>query len=89
MSASDACMQAQADLIQLPVLRPKMLETTALGAAIAAGIGAGIWTGTDDRKLESVNESGMEVFEPKSSKEDAEALFEKWEKAVEACKLFI
>jgi glycerol kinase len=88
MSASDACMQAQADIIQLPVLRPRMLETTALGAAIAAGIGAGIWTGIDDHRLESVNESGMEVFEPKLEKKDADGLFEKWEKAVEACKVF-
>jgi glycerol kinase len=88
MSASDACMQAQADIIQLPVLRPKMLETTALGAAIAAGIGAGIWKGVDDPKLESVNESGMEVFEPKMESKDADGLFERWEKAVEACKVF-
>lgn len=53
MTNSDLCMQTQADLINIPVERPKMLETTALGAAIAAGFAIGVWETFDELKSKS------------------------------------
>ena len=64
----------------MPVDRPKMRETTALGAAIAAGLAAKVWKGLDE--LRDVNSVDGTVFEPKISKEDSRKLFERWEKAV-------
>lgn len=52
MSNSDQCMQIQADVLGIPVIRPDMRETTALGAAYAAGFAAGIWKSLDDIKKE-------------------------------------
>lgn len=63
LSNSDLCMQTQADLSGIPVDRPAMRETTALGAAIAAGLATGVWAGLDDLRL--VNAIGRTVFEPK------------------------
>lgn len=50
MSNSDQCMQIQADVLGIPVIRPSMRDTTALGAAYAAGYAAGIWKSIDDIK---------------------------------------
>ena len=47
-SANDLLMQLQADQLGVPVRRPKVLETTALGAAFLAGLGAGVWESTDE-----------------------------------------
>jgi glycerol kinase len=41
-------MQFQADILDVPVVRPKVIETTALGAAYAAGLATGFWSGTDE-----------------------------------------
>jgi glycerol kinase len=50
MSNSELCMQTQCDLISIPVDRPKMRETTALGAAFAAGLACGLWKDFDELK---------------------------------------
>jgi glycerol kinase len=50
MSNSELCMQTQCDLISIPVDRPKMRETTALGAAFAAGLAVGLWKDFDELK---------------------------------------
>ncbi|HEU0130175.1 MAG TPA: glycerol kinase GlpK [Mycobacteriales bacterium] len=47
-SANDLLMQLQADQLGVPVRRPRVLETTALGAAFLAGLGAGVWSSTDE-----------------------------------------
>ncbi|HWK84456.1 MAG TPA: glycerol kinase GlpK, partial [Caldimonas sp.] len=47
-SANDLLMQFQADLLGIPVLRPKVIETTALGAAYLAGLSSGVYAGTDE-----------------------------------------
>jgi glycerol kinase len=47
-SVNDLLMQFQADLLGIPVLRPKVVETTALGAAYLAGLSCGVWSGTDE-----------------------------------------
>lgn len=84
MCNSDLTMQTQADLISIPVRRPAMRETTALGAAIAAGLAVGVWESIDELKV--VNQEGVTSFKPAISQEDAEARFARWEKAVEMSK---
>ncbi|MEN8181494.1 MAG: glycerol kinase GlpK, partial [Myxococcota bacterium] len=60
---NDFLMQFQADLLGLPVLRPKVLEVTALGAAALAGLAVGFWH--DRSELESVTREGGTRFEPR------------------------
>lgn len=84
MSNSDLCMQTQADIIGIEVDRPVMRETTALGAAIAAGFAVGIWQEFDE--LEELNKEDRTIFKPKIDKKAREGLFKKWEQAVEMSK---
>ena len=46
----DLLMQFQADILEVPVIRPRVTETTALGAAYAAGLASGLWSGLQDLK---------------------------------------
>jgi glycerol kinase len=48
MTANDLLMQFQADVLGVPVIRPEMTETTALGAAYAAGLAVGFWADQDE-----------------------------------------
>jgi len=77
-------MQTQSDIIGIPVSRPGMRETTALGAAIAAGLAAGVWESFED--LKNVNVEGRNIFKPQTSEEKASKQFERWEKAVQMSK---
>jgi glycerol kinase len=61
-----------------------MRETTALGAAIAAGLAVGVWKSFDD--LATVNTKGKTVFEPKMQKQESQKMFARWQKAVEMSK---
>ncbi|KAH9240529.1 hypothetical protein K456DRAFT_1769422 [Colletotrichum gloeosporioides 23] len=81
LSNSDLCMQAQADISGIRVDRPAMRETTALGAAIAAGLALGVWNELDD--LKNVNQTGRKVFTPSAEREKNLKMFKKWEQAVE------
>ena len=81
LSNSDLCMQTQADISGIQVDRPRMRETTALGAAIAAGLATGVWRELDD--LKEVNRNGRKIFKPQIKREAADKLFRKWEQAVE------
>jgi glycerol kinase len=74
-------IQTQADLISIPVYRPKMRETTALGAAIAAGLAVGMWR--NFAELRDINRAGGAVFEPQVRREESAAKFGEWEKAVQ------
>lgn len=84
LSNSDLCMQTQADICGIPVDRPRMRETTALGAAIAAGLATGVWRELAD--LKEVNQAGRTVFKPAIDRAKAEKMFKKWEQAVEMSK---
>ncbi|OCT48592.1 putative glycerol kinase 3 [Cladophialophora carrionii] len=84
MSNSDLCMQTQADIIQIPVDRPKMRETTALGAAIAAGFAVKVWSSFDE--LKEINSEGRYFFKPQISKQRSDKLYKKWSQAVEMCR---
>lgn len=71
--------QFQADILGIDVVRPKLIETTSLGAAYLAGIGVGFWKNTDEvKKYWSVER----IFSPQMSKEMAQALYKGWHEAV-------
>jgi glycerol kinase len=74
-------MQFQADVLGVPVLRPPMLEVTALGAAGLAGLAVGFWR--DASELEAVTSEGMRVFEPRLADAERDALYAGWRRAVE------
>ncbi|EPS40402.1 hypothetical protein H072_5781 [Dactylellina haptotyla CBS 200.50] len=80
MSNSDECMQMQSDIIGIDVDRPAMRETTALGAAIAAGFGARIWSSFSD--LGGVNARNHKRFTTKTTKAQQTSQFRRWERAV-------
>lgn len=84
MSNSALCMQTQADLVRIPVIRPKMSETTALGAAIAAGFATGVWKSFDE--LKEVNTKGQTVFEPQMDEASSKKMFGRWGRAVKMSK---
>ncbi len=79
-SANDFLMEFQADILSKTVIRPVCVETTALGAALLAGIGAGVWNSFDELKKLTVNDK---VFEPKMSEEYINKLISGWKKAIE------
>ncbi len=79
-SVSDIMMQIQADMIRTNVNRPKMVETTAIGAAYLAGLATGFWESTDEiAKIREVDK----VFEPKMDMEKREKRYRGWLRAVE------
>jgi glycerol kinase len=83
---NDMLMQFQADLLGVPVVRPQVTETTALGAAWLAGLAVGFWQSREeiagqwrvDRR-----------FEPMMARERSEALLATWGRAVEAAKAWV
>src|SRR5579862_1457784 len=78
-TANNLLMQFQADLLGVPVVRPKVLETTALGAAYLAGLAVGYWR---DPAEVSANWKADRRFEPAMSRDQAQALTAEWKKAV-------
>jgi glycerol kinase len=74
-------MQTQADLLGVPVVRPRMIETTALGAAFLAGLAAGVWKGRDE--LRRVWRTDRR-FLPRMKPTDREAMLARWRAAVQA-----
>ncbi|EAU35727.1 glycerol kinase 2 [Aspergillus terreus NIH2624] len=81
MSNSDICMQTQADIIQIPVERPAMHETTALGAAIAAGFAIDVWK--EFSELKDMNRANRTTFKPNISPAQSRKLYNRWSKAVQ------
>lgn len=79
MAANGLLLQFQADILGIPVVRPKVLETTALGVAYAAGVGAGVW-----ESMAEVESNWQEDvrFEPSISQDEREERFRVWKKAV-------
>ncbi|RCI03676.1 Glycerol kinase [Rhizopus stolonifer] len=80
MSDSDECMQIQSDVLNIEVVRPEMRETTALGAAIAAGLATGIWESLDS--LNDVNVEGQSIFKPRISNEEKNRMYAGWKEAI-------
>lgn len=77
-SANDFLMQFQADILHVEVERPKVIESTALGAAFLAGLASGIWTLEDIRALRGIDRT----FVPKMDDEKRERLYARWQKAL-------
>ena len=79
-SVSDIMMQIQSDMIRTNVNRPKMVETTAIGAAYLAGLAVGFWKDTDE--IEKIREVDR-IFEPQMDIEKREKRYRGWLRAVE------
>ena len=79
MIANELLMQFQADILGVPVVRPKVAETTALGAAYAAGIAVGFWQGEQD-VIDNWAEDKR--WEPSMDEAEREKTYRNWKKAV-------
>jgi glycerol kinase len=79
-SANDWLMQFQADVLGVPVERPAQVETTAVGAALLAGLGLGVWANVE----QFTRARGFTVFEPRCTDVRREALLRGWRRAVGA-----
>ncbi|MFC0109980.1 glycerol kinase GlpK [Kibdelosporangium aridum] len=79
MVANELLMQFQADILNVPVIRPVVAETTALGAAYAAGLAVGFWSGEDDIRN---NWAQDKQWEPALDEAKRESLYAEWKKAV-------
>jgi glycerol kinase len=78
-AVNDALLQYQADIMQLPVVRPQVTETTALGAAYLAGMATGVWKG---REAIAGHWKVDRRFEPQMSGDEAAAIRARWNDAV-------
>lgn len=81
-SANNYLMQFQSDISNVKVDRPKMIEVTAFGAALLAGIKAGVWTKNDIPKIREIDT----IFSPKMDKETRKLNYKGWKKAVKRTK---
>ncbi|HTZ50372.1 MAG TPA: FGGY-family carbohydrate kinase, partial [Spirochaetia bacterium] len=84
-SVNGFLMQFQADILGAPLVRPRSSETTALGAASAAGLAAGVWR---DRAELSRMWQADTIFEPRMDAASRSALMEGWKAAVAAARQF-
>ncbi len=82
-AVNDLLMQFQADLLGVPVVRPRVTETTALGAAYLAGLATGFWANPEALRAERV---GDVRFEPRMSATERAERRARWKKAVERAK---
>jgi glycerol kinase len=80
MVVNDALMQFQSDILDVPVVRPKVIETTALGAAYAAGLAVGYWQDPDDLRR---NFSVARTWQPSMASDTRAGLTAGWHKAIE------
>ena len=79
MVVNETLMQFQADILGVPVIRPVVAETTALGAAYAAGLAVGYWDGEDDLRA---NWAEDKRWEPSMEDSQRERIYGQWKKAV-------
>ncbi len=80
MVLNNTLMQFQSDILDVPVIRPVVNETTALGAAYAAGLAVGFWTSEDDIRD---NWEVGQTWTPSMPTEQRDRLYQEWNKAVE------
>ena len=83
--ANNYLAQFQAEVLQTAVIRPKVLESTALGAAYLAGLAVGYWTMEDLNRVREIDRE----FTPKRDKADIDRLLKRWHKAVDRCRDWI
>ncbi len=82
---NDFLMQFQSDILNVPVERPVVQETTALGSAYLAGLAVGYWKDREEIAKQWQNEK---TFEAEMDKAESEKLYSGWQKAVEAARVF-
>jgi len=80
VTANRLCMQLQSDILGVPVSKPEVAETTALGAAYAAGLATGFWKDTDELRA---NWHEAERWEPRWTDEQRAKGYAGWQKAVQ------
>ena len=80
MVVNEVLMQFQSDILNVPVIRPKVSETTALGAAYAAGLAVGFWNGLDELRQ---NWTEDKIWHPSMTPEVREKYYRQWKKAVD------
>jgi len=82
-SANDTLMQFQADILGVPVVRPAMTETTALGAAFLAGLGVGLW-----KEVQTISDLPREErrFEPRLPRSQVDIMRQRWNEAISRTK---
>ncbi|MGI5249008.1 glycerol kinase GlpK [Actinacidiphila glaucinigra] len=80
MTANNLLMQHQADVLGVPVVRPRISETTALGAAYAAGLATGVWDGLDTLRAHWQKDA---EWQPRMDEKTREKEYRRWRKAVE------
>jgi glycerol kinase len=85
-ATNDALLQFQADLLGVPVVRPSVTETTALGAAYLAGLAVGFWSSADEIAQQW---KADRRFEPRMPRTDADRLRDRWRDAVSRSKGWI
>ncbi|MBD1373945.1 glycerol kinase GlpK [Hazenella sp. IB182357] len=84
-SANNFLMQFQSDILSVPVERPKVLETTALGAAYLAGLAVGFW---ESKKEIKENQSIDQTYQPQINDSESSVLYNGWVKAVASTRTF-
>jgi glycerol kinase len=84
--ANDWLMQFQADILGVPVVRPAVTETTALGAAYLAGLAVGYWESTEQIAAQWAAEK---TFAPRMSAEERDSRYHGWQRAVERAKAWL
>jgi glycerol kinase len=84
-TANNFLMQFQADILNVPVDCPEVVETTALGAAYLAGLAVGFW---ENKQVIADNWRSLTVHKPNMPLEQREALYAGWQRAVNACMAF-
>jgi glycerol kinase len=80
MVGNELLMQFQSDILNVPVIRPKVSETTALGAAYAAGLAVGFWTGLDELRQ---NWAEDKTWHPSMTSAVRAKYYREWKKAVD------
>ena len=80
MVLNQLLMQFQSDILNVPIIRPTVIETTALGAAYAAGLASGFWNDVNDLKL---NWSEGKRWLPSMDEKKRDELYSRWKKAIE------
>jgi glycerol kinase len=82
-AVNNLMMQFQADLLGVPVVRPRVTETTALGAAYLAGLATGFWAGPEELRAKRQNDTR---FEPQMTPQERAERRGRWQRAVERAK---
>ena len=80
ITANELCMQLQADILGIDIVRPRIQETTALGAAYAAGLAVGYWSGLDEIRAQWQQ---SRTWNPTTDEQAREKGFRQWRRAVE------